>query len=76
VRPDYATLLYDRKVYISLPWQQAQANVGRQVYERVVPMAVDHEHALLDALSVAERRELMRIIDKLQGHVKKLWGPC
>jgi hypothetical protein len=38
-------------------------------------MALDHEHALLGALSEAERRELMRIIGKLQEHVKKLWGP-
>jgi hypothetical protein len=37
-------------------------------------MALDHERALLSALSEAERRELMRIIGKLQGHVKKLWG--
>ena len=48
---------------------------GCRVYERVVPMALDHERALLDALSEAERRELMRIIGKLQEHVKKLWGP-
>jgi DNA-binding MarR family transcriptional regulator len=47
---------------------------GCRVYERVVPMALDHERALLDALSEAERRELMRIIGKLQEHVKKLWG--
>jgi DNA-binding MarR family transcriptional regulator len=48
---------------------------GRRVYERVVPMALDHERALFAALSETERRELIRIIDKLQGHMKKLWGP-
>ena len=46
----------------------------QEVEACVVPMALDHERALLDALSEAERRGLMRIIGKLQEHVKKLWG--
>ena len=46
---------------------------GQRVYEKIVPMALDHERSLLEPLSDAELRELMRILGKLQSQVDKLW---
>jgi DNA-binding MarR family transcriptional regulator len=46
---------------------------GQKVYEKIVPMALAHEEALLDALSEAEIKELTMIIGKLQTQVDKLW---
>jgi DNA-binding MarR family transcriptional regulator len=46
---------------------------GQRVYEKIVPMALDHERSLLEPLSDAELRELMRILGKLQSQVEKLW---
>ena len=46
---------------------------GQKIYEQIVPMALDHERSLLDPLSAAEVRELVRIIGKLQSQVDKSW---
>src|SRR5690242_8669617 len=46
---------------------------GKKVYERNVPMALDHESSLLAPLSETERREFMRILGKLQSQVDSLW---
>jgi DNA-binding MarR family transcriptional regulator len=46
---------------------------GQRVYEKIVPMALDHERSLLEPLSEGELRELMRILGKLQSQVDKLW---
>jgi DNA-binding MarR family transcriptional regulator len=47
---------------------------GQKVYERVVPMALDHESSLLQPLSETELRQFMRILEKLQTQVDRLWG--
>jgi DNA-binding MarR family transcriptional regulator len=47
---------------------------GQRVYEKIVPMALDHERSLLEPLSDAELRELMRLLGKLQSQVDKLWA--
>jgi DNA-binding MarR family transcriptional regulator len=46
---------------------------GQKVYEKIVPMALAHEEALLDTLSETEIKELTRIVGKLQAQVDKLW---
>jgi DNA-binding MarR family transcriptional regulator len=48
---------------------------GRAVYERIVPMALDHEALLTDVLSPAERRALLTMLDKLQRRVESLGEP-
>jgi len=44
---------------------------GRSVYERIVPLALDHEKFLTDALSAAERASLLGILDKLHQRVQE-----
>lgn len=39
---------------------------GRAVYQRIVPIALQREAQLLSVLSEEERRQLQRILDKLQ----------
>jgi DNA-binding MarR family transcriptional regulator len=46
---------------------------GQKIYEKIVPMALSHEEALLDTLSETEVKELTRILRKLQSQVDKLW---
>jgi DNA-binding MarR family transcriptional regulator len=46
---------------------------GQKIYERIVPMALDHERFLLDPLSEAEVKELVRILGKLQSQVDRSW---
>jgi DNA-binding MarR family transcriptional regulator len=46
---------------------------GQKIYERIVPMALAHEKALLETLSDAELKELVRLIGKLQTQIDKLW---
>jgi DNA-binding MarR family transcriptional regulator len=46
---------------------------GQKIYERIVPMALAHEKALLEPLSDAELKELVRLIGKLQTQINKLW---
>jgi DNA-binding MarR family transcriptional regulator len=45
---------------------------GQKVYQKIVPMALDLESAVVEPLSPAEIKELVRIIAKLQTHVAKL----
>jgi DNA-binding MarR family transcriptional regulator len=47
---------------------------GQRIYEQIVPMALDHERSLLEPLSEAELKELVRIIGKLQAQVDRLWA--
>ena len=46
---------------------------GQKIYERIVPMAIEHESSLLAPLSQTELKELVRIIGKLQSQVDRLW---
>ena len=46
---------------------------GQKIYERIVPIALDHESSLLAPLSQAELKELVRIIAKLQSRVDSMW---
>jgi DNA-binding MarR family transcriptional regulator len=46
---------------------------GQKIYERIVPMALDHEKLLLTPLTGAEVKELVRILGKLQRQVDKSW---
>jgi DNA-binding MarR family transcriptional regulator len=48
---------------------------GQKIYERIVPLALDHEKSLLDPLSATEIKELVRILGKLQSQVDRLWAP-
>jgi DNA-binding MarR family transcriptional regulator len=48
---------------------------GQKIYERIVPLALDHEKSLLDPLSATEIKELVRILGKLQSQVDSLWAP-
>jgi DNA-binding MarR family transcriptional regulator len=45
---------------------------GLKVYEKIVPMALDHESSLVAPLSSAEINEFVRIIGKLQSQVASL----
>jgi DNA-binding MarR family transcriptional regulator len=47
---------------------------GQKIYERIVPLALDHEKSLLDPLSATELKELVRILGKLQSQVDRLWA--
>jgi MarR family transcriptional regulator, temperature-dependent positive regulator of motility len=40
---------------------------GRRLYEKVVPVAVDRQNAMLDCLSAAERRTLDDILNRLMS---------
>ena len=46
---------------------------GQKIYERIVPMALDHERSLLEPLSEAEVKEFVRILGKLQSQVDRSW---
>ena len=45
---------------------------GRALYDRVMPVALDHETELVDALTAAERDSLLNMLDKLQRRVAAL----
>ena len=45
---------------------------GRALYDRVMPVALDHETELVDALTTAERDSLLNMLDKLQRRVATL----
>ena len=45
---------------------------GRRLYEKVVPVAVDRQNAMLDCLSAAERRTLDDILNRLMS-VRHQW---
>lgn len=47
---------------------------GQKIYERIVPLALDHEKSLLDPLSATELKELVRMLGKLQSQVDRLWA--
>jgi DNA-binding MarR family transcriptional regulator len=47
---------------------------GQKVYEKIVPMALNLESALVAPLSPAEIQEFVRIIGKLQSHHAELPG--
>lgn len=47
---------------------------GRRIYDEIVPIALDHQRALMSALSERERRDFERMIEKLQAQTHKLWG--
>lgn len=47
---------------------------GRKVYDQIVPIALEHQRALLSVLSERERREFENTIEKLQAQTHKLWG--
>jgi DNA-binding MarR family transcriptional regulator len=42
---------------------------GVKIYEKIVPLALDHENDLLAPLSPAEVKEFARLVEKLQSHV-------
>lgn len=46
---------------------------GRQLYGRYIPALAAREQAMLSCLSVAERRQFDRLLDKLAAHVPQ-WG--
>jgi DNA-binding MarR family transcriptional regulator len=46
---------------------------GQKIYERIVPLALEHESSLLAPLSQVEMKEFVRIIGKLQSQVDRLW---
>ncbi|KJS23984.1 MAG: MarR family transcriptional regulator [Hyphomonadaceae bacterium BRH_c29] len=50
--------------------------VGKSVYDEIVPMAIFEEQKLEAVLTLEERRELARLMDKLAGSVspdRPLW---
>lgn len=49
---------------------------GRNIYELIVPMALDAERKLVEALSPKDRKDLARLMDKLASAAspdRKLW---
>lgn len=46
---------------------------GRELYGRYIPALRAREQAMLSCLSIAERRQLDRLLDKLAAHVPQ-WG--
>lgn len=48
------------------------AAAGRRIYREIVPLALEREARLLDALEPEERRALDRLLAKLQGQAAKL----
>jgi DNA-binding MarR family transcriptional regulator len=46
---------------------------GRKIYARIVPLALDHAKSLLEPLTGAEHKELVRILGKLQAQADRLW---
>jgi DNA-binding MarR family transcriptional regulator len=45
---------------------------GQSVYKRIVPIALEHEALVLEALSAQERAYLTRIVGKLLGRVREM----
>lgn len=45
---------------------------GREIYETVVPVALDYEASLLDALTPAEKKHLNSLLEKLSAIEKSL----
>ena len=45
---------------------------GQKIYERVVPMALEHENTLLAPLSDTEMKQFMRVLEKLQSQADQL----
>ncbi len=41
---------------------------GEAIYQEIVPLALGHQQALLDALSAGDRADLDRILDRLLEH--------
>jgi hypothetical protein len=46
---------------------------AKKIYERIVPMGLDHERSLLAPVSQTEQKENVRIIEKRQSQVDRLW---
>lgn len=49
---------------------------GRSVYERIVPIALEHESFLTDALSQSECATLLIVLEKLHSRVQELGEPA
>lgn len=47
---------------------------GHAVYQRVAPLALQYEQALLDSLGASDRQTLQRLIDRLMERAKALDG--
>ncbi|WP_119679886.1 MarR family winged helix-turn-helix transcriptional regulator [Indioceanicola profundi] len=45
---------------------------GRDLYERIAPLALEWERQLLDCLAPAEREELTRLLDRLDARLDRM----
>ncbi len=62
-----ATSISDRRLNVL-----ALSRKGRAIYKRIVPIALDHEAAMTETLSSAERETLLRVLTKLQHRIAEM----
>lgn len=73
-------LLQDQRVERSFADDDRRRSVlrlsakGREIYDQVVPLALEYERALLSGLSDEDRRALDRLVDLLMVRAQKLAG--